>query len=80
MVEKAKGDDGRVGHHWDEYDTRGGDIVDVDVNQGLMEARKEEERRESMKKPKMADDYEYKVGCRLRDGTLGGPGKEGENC
>ncbi len=60
---KEKGEDGRVGKHWDEYDTRGGEIVDIDVGKGLEEARREEERREKLKKPKVAgEEYEYKVG------------------
>lgn len=59
---KEKGQDGRVGKHWDEYDTRGGEMVDIDVAAGLEEARKEQERLERMKKPKgAADAYEYKV-------------------
>ena len=49
---KEKGEDGRVGKHWDEYDTRGGDMVDIDVAKGLEEAKKEEERTERLKRPK----------------------------
>ena len=70
---KAKGEDGRVGKHWDEYDTRGGEIVDVNVGAGLEEARREEERKEKMKRPKApGEDYEYKVGAASsRRGQLG---------
>jgi len=53
--------DGRVGHHWDEYDTKGADVVEVDVSADIARARKEQERKELMKKPKAQDEFEYKV-------------------
>ena len=53
--------DGRVGHHWDEYDTKGADVKDVDVSGDLIRARIERERKELMKKPKATDEFEYKV-------------------
>lgn len=38
-------------------------MVDIDVGKGLEDARKEEERRERMKKPKTpGEEYDYKVG------------------
>jgi hypothetical protein len=56
------GEDGRVGRHWEEFEQKGADMVDIDVGAGLEEARREAERRERLVKPKMAaDDYDYKV-------------------
>ena len=54
--------DGRIGKHWDEYNSgRGADLVDVDVGYGLQAGRDEQARLESTKKPKTGDDFEYKV-------------------
>ena len=51
-----------MGHHWDEYDTKGAHVQDVDVSSSLKAAREEEERKNMTKKPKMpADEFEYKV-------------------
>lgn len=50
-----------MGHHWDEYDTKGADVVEVDVSADIARARKEQERKELMKKPKAQDEFEYKV-------------------
>ncbi|WVQ72300.1 hypothetical protein IAR50_001850 [Cryptococcus sp. DSM 104548] len=55
-------DDGRVGKHWDAFEKGQfkGQVLDIDANQGLEEARKEAERREMMKKPKApGDDFVY---------------------
>lgn len=52
-----------MGHHWDEYDTKGAHVQDVDVSSSLKAAREEEERKNLAKKPKMpGDEFEYKVG------------------
>ena len=58
--QQDKVDDGRVGKHWDEY-TRGADVVEVDVAKGLEEGRAEQARLEALKKPKIGDEFEYKV-------------------
>ncbi|KAK1921362.1 mitotic checkpoint regulator, MAD2B-interacting-domain-containing protein [Papiliotrema laurentii] len=56
------GDDGRVGRHWQEFDSKGADLRDVDVGQSIKKAREEEERRNLMKKPKMpGDEFEYQT-------------------
>ncbi|TYJ57474.1 hypothetical protein B9479_001791 [Cryptococcus floricola] len=56
--EPEEGEDGRVGKHWDAFEKGQfkGQILDIDANQGLEEARKEAERRELMKKPKAPGD------------------------
>ncbi|KIR25476.1 hypothetical protein I309_05640 [Cryptococcus deuterogattii LA55] len=48
-------DDGRVGRHWDAFEKGQfqGQVLDIDANKGLAEARAEEERRALMKKPKL---------------------------
>ena len=57
-----KKEDGRVGHHWDEYESKGANVLDIDVNEGLKRAREEQERVEKLKRPKVAgEEYEYKV-------------------
>ena len=54
--------DGRVGRHWEEFNSKGADFIDIDVGKGLEEARAEKERRERMVKPKLpSDEVEYKV-------------------
>lgn len=54
--------DGRVGRHWDEYNTKGAELRDVDVGEGLKAARAEEERKKLMQKPKLSqDEFEYQV-------------------
>lgn len=54
--------DGRVGRHWEEFNSKGADFIDIDVGKGLQEARAEKERREKMVKPKLpSDEVEYKV-------------------
>jgi proline-rich protein PRCC len=54
--------DGRVGRHWEEFDSKGADFIDIDVSKGLEEARVERERRERAVKPKLpGDEVEYKV-------------------
>ena len=59
---KKKGEDGRVGHHWDELDDGRGEVVDVDVSAGIREAREQEERKAKMAKPKLpGDEYQYKA-------------------
>nr|XP_031862087.1 uncharacterized protein CI109_002500 [Kwoniella shandongensis]KAA5529159.1 hypothetical protein CI109_002500 [Kwoniella shandongensis] len=61
--EDEDGSDGRVGKHWDEYESGqfGGSVLDIDANKGLEEARKEEERKGLMKKPTLpGDEFEYK--------------------
>jgi len=61
-LQGEKADDGRVGHHWDEYDTKGAHVQEVDVSSSIKAAREEEERKNLMKKPKMpSDEFEYKV-------------------
>lgn len=57
-----EGDDGRVGRHWEEFNSKGADFIDIDVSKGLAEARAEKERRERMVKPKLpSDEVQYKV-------------------
>lgn len=48
-------DDGRVGRHWDAFEKGQfqGQVLDIDANKDLAEARAEEERRALMKKPKL---------------------------
>ncbi|RXK42626.1 hypothetical protein M231_00180 [Tremella mesenterica] len=59
---KTRGEDGRVGRHWDEYDILQDQVVDVDVSEGIRKAREEEERRKLMVKPKLpGNDYDYKA-------------------
>ncbi|ORX35020.1 mitotic checkpoint regulator, MAD2B-interacting-domain-containing protein [Kockovaella imperatae] len=53
-------DDGQVGKHWDEYNSRGADVLEIDVAQGLAEGRAEQARLEQLQKPKTGDDFEYK--------------------
>ena len=54
--------DGRVGRHWEEFNSKGADFIDIDVSKGLEEARVEKERRERAVKPKLpGDEVEYKV-------------------
>ncbi|WVQ82929.1 hypothetical protein IAT38_005065 [Cryptococcus sp. DSM 104549] len=56
-------DDGRLGKHWDSFETGqfAGKVLDIDANQGLAEGRAEQERRERSKKPKLpGDEFEYK--------------------
>ncbi|ORY27333.1 mitotic checkpoint regulator, MAD2B-interacting-domain-containing protein [Naematelia encephala] len=54
-------EDGRVGRHWDEFNSKGADMVEIDVGKDLEEARKEEERQKRLVKPGMpGDEYEYK--------------------
>lgn len=56
-------DDGRIGRHWDDFNTKGANFVDVDVGEGLKRGREERERLEMTKKPKLpSDEFEYKVG------------------
>jgi hypothetical protein len=60
----SKRDDGRVGHHWDDYETFGGGegMVEISANEGLEEARRERERQDRMVKPKLpGEDFEYKA-------------------
>lgn len=58
---QARGD-GRVGRHWDEFNSKGADFIDINVSKNLEEARAEKERRERTVKPKMpSDEIEYKV-------------------
>ena len=60
-------DDGRVGRHWEEFNSKGADFIDIDVSKGLEEARIERERRALATKPKMpGDEVEYKVCLRRR--------------
>jgi hypothetical protein len=59
--DEEKGD-GRVGRHWEEFNSKGADLIDIDVGKSLEEARAEKERRERMVKPKLpGDEVEYKV-------------------
>ncbi|KAL0253898.1 hypothetical protein I308_101276 [Cryptococcus tetragattii IND107] len=55
MSDKQDADDGRVGRHWDAFEKGQfqGQVLDIDANKGLAEARAEEERRALMKKPKL---------------------------
>jgi len=51
-----------VGRHWEEFNSKGADFIDIDVSKGLEEARIERERRALATKPKMpGDEVEYKV-------------------
>jgi proline-rich protein PRCC len=51
-----------VGRHWEEFNSKGADFIDIDVSKGLEEARVERERRALAVKPKMpGDEVEYKV-------------------
>lgn len=51
-----------MGRHWDDFNSKGADFIDIDVGKGLEEARAEKERREKMVKPKLpSDEVEYKV-------------------
>jgi hypothetical protein len=59
--EEGEGGDGRVGRHWEEYNSKGADYIDVDVSKGLEEGRAERERRERATKPKTGEEVEYKV-------------------
>jgi len=64
-----------VGRHWEEFNSKGADFIDIDVSKGLEEARIERERRALATKPKMpGDEVEYKV-CpyRRRVSNLPGP-------
>ncbi|ODN89675.1 hypothetical protein L198_06365 [Cryptococcus wingfieldii CBS 7118] len=66
--EPEEGEDGRVGKHWDAFEKGQfkGQILDIDANQGLEEARKEAERRELMKKPKApGDEFVYQASRRV---------------
>ncbi|OXG40741.1 hypothetical protein C359_00087 [Cryptococcus neoformans Bt120] len=55
VSDKQDADDGRVGRHWDAFEKGQfqGQVLDIDANKGLAEARAEEERRALMKKPKL---------------------------
>jgi hypothetical protein len=56
-----------VGRHWEEFNSKGADFIDIDVSKGLEEARVERERRALAVKPKMpGDEVEYKVRLRRR--------------
>lgn len=51
-----------MGRHWEEFNSKGADFIDIDVSKGLEEARVERERRERAVKPKLpGDEVEYKV-------------------
>lgn len=69
-------DDGRVGRHWDAFEKGQfqGQVLDIDANKGLTEARAEEERRALMKKPKLpGEEFVYQVKasrCRVFHPTL----------
>ncbi|WVR03141.1 hypothetical protein IAU60_000131 [Kwoniella sp. DSM 27419] len=56
------GDDGRVGKHWDDYESgQHSDVLEINAIKGVEEARKEEERRQLAKRPKIAgEEFEYK--------------------
>jgi len=55
-----------VGRHWEEFNSKGADFIDIDVSKGLEEARVERERRERAVKPKLpGDEVEYKVGSAI---------------
>jgi hypothetical protein len=61
-----------VGRHWEEFNSKGADFIDIDVSKGLEEARVERERRALAVKPKMpGDEVEYKVCVRRRRVSLG---------
>jgi hypothetical protein len=63
-------EDGRVGRHWEEFNSKGADFIDIDVSKGLEEARVERERRERAVKPKLpGDEVEYKV-CLVFSGGI----------
>jgi proline-rich protein PRCC len=51
-----------VGRHWEEFNSKGADFIDIDVSKGLEEGRLERERRERATKPKTGEEVEYKVG------------------
>lgn len=60
----ARGEDGRLGHHWDAFEGKEGDVIDVHAATGLAEARAEEQRKQAMAKPKLSaagDEFEYKA-------------------
>lgn len=58
---EREADGGKVGKYWADLDSSA-ELVDIQANQGLSEARAEQARKELMAKPKkIADDFEYKV-------------------
>lgn len=64
MSDKQDADNGRVGRHWDAFEKGQfqGQVLDIDANKGLAEARAEEERRALMKKPKLpGEEFVYQV-------------------
>ncbi|WVF66602.1 hypothetical protein IAT40_001342 [Kwoniella sp. CBS 6097] len=60
--EDQEQDDGRVGKHWKDFDSgRYGGVVEVDAFKGVEDARREEERRQMAKRPRVSEDsFEYK--------------------
>jgi proline-rich protein PRCC len=63
-----------VGRHWEEFNSKGADFIDIDVSKGLEAARVERERRALAVKPKMpGDEVEYKVCPRRRRVSLARP-------
>ena len=63
-----------MGRHWEEFNSKGADFIDIDVSKGLEEARVERERRALAVKPKMpGDEVEYKVCPRRRRVSLARP-------
>lgn len=64
VSDKQDADDGWVGRHWDAFEKGQfqGQVLDIDANKGLAEARAEEERRALMKKPKLpGEEFVYQV-------------------
>ena len=67
--EELEQGDGRVGRHWEEFNSKGADFIDIYVSKGLEEARIERERKALAVKPKLpGDEVEYKV-CGRRAGV-----------